>query len=235
MNVETTIAKIKSKGYWRVVIRPTRFERRRMGTLSKVREIVQDSKVAFRGWDYPHWQNDSVQNMGEWVECLTDWSHYIEFWRFYRSAQFIHLFALREDHIDVNQILPTRFPPRPSRSGYLGFVGAVYTVTEIFEFAARLGAKGLLDPTVHVSIGLHNVADHQLASLDASRFLRDDYVRVSGSPIVVETQLPIQNLIANTDGAALDTAVEIFENFNWTNPPRDILAEDQRRFRERRL
>lgn len=233
--LEERINKIKSKGYWRVLIRPTTFETRRIPTFSGARQIIDSSKVSLRGWDYPYWQDSEAKNVGEYVECSVDWSQYIEYWRFYRSGQFMHLFAVHEDHIDVEKSLGTSYPPRPKRSGYLSFIGATLIVTEIFEFAARLASKDILSPAAFVSIGLYNMYDHQLAAFNSRRLMPDRYVRESSEPIVFETQVSAQDLISKTDELALDAVVEIFEHFNWNNPPRDILAEDQRRLRERRL
>lgn len=235
MSTEELINKIKSKGYWRVEIRPTVFEKLRIPTFSRVQEVVQSCKVYWRGWDYPHWNADTVQNMSDWVESSEDWSQYIEYWRFYRSGQFVHLFAAHEDHMDVESILPIRHPPRPPRDGYISFVSTTYKVTEIFEFAARLANKDILRPSAFISIGLHNVRGHELTSFSASRPLDEGFLYTTDAPIIIEREIPQQTLVANTDNFALDFIIEIFERFNWNNPARQILAEDQKRLRERRL
>ena len=51
MNQEQITTKIKTKGFWRVVIRPTVFESKRIPTLSDVRKLIDSSKVSFRDWD----------------------------------------------------------------------------------------------------------------------------------------------------------------------------------------
>ena len=235
MSTEALVDKIKSKGYWRVEIRPTVFDKRRIPTFSEVGKLVQSCKVQWAGWDYPHWNTDTVQNMSDWVESSEDWGQYIEYWRFYRSGQFIHLFALHEDHMDIEKSLPVTYPPRPKRAGYVGFVSATFTVTEILEFAARMANKDILRPSVFISIGLHNMKAHQLATFGGKRLLPDNYVYATNDPIVIEKEIPQQELISKPDEFALDFIVEIFERFNWNNPPRQILNEDQRRLRERRL
>jgi hypothetical protein len=172
--------------------------------------------------------------MADWVECWADWERAIEYWRFYRSGQFVHLFAVHEDLIDVESALPKRYPPRPTRAGYLGFVGATYTVTEILEFAARLANKGILYPSAFVSVGLYNMEDHQLTTF-GGRSLPDYYVYKMNEPIVVEREIPQTELVGKPDEFALDFVIEIFERFGWDDPPRQILSEDQKRLRERRL
>jgi len=235
MSEEELINKIESKGYWRVEIRPTIFEKLRIPTFSQAQELAQSCVVLWRGWDYPHWNAKTVRNMSDWVESWEDWENEIEYWRFYRSGQFVHLFALHEDLIDVDKILPQRYPPRSPRNGYVSFLSTTYLVTEIFEFAARLANKDILRPSAFISIGLYNIKDHELVSFDFNRHLHDGYVYVGDDPIIIEKEIPQQELVTNPDDFALDFIIEIFERFNWNNPPRQILAEDQRRLRERRL
>jgi hypothetical protein len=236
MRTDELVERIKRKGYWRVVIRPTTFDKHLIPRLSEAKKLVQSSKVSWRGWDYPHFDESASSNMADWVECWSDCDRALEYWRFYKSGQFIHLFAAHEDLIDdIESALPTRYPPRPRREGYLGFVGATFTVTEIFEFAARLANKDVLRPSAFVSVGLHNMEDHQLASFGGRRFLPDGYVYETNEPIVVEREIPQAELIAKPDDFALDSVIQIFERFGWDDPPRQILGEDQKRLRERRL
>ena len=235
MSEEEVINKVKSKGYWRVEIRPTIFEKLRIQTFSQAQELVQSCVVLWRGWDYPHWNANTVRNMSDWVESSEDWGYYIEYWRFYRSGQFVHLFAAHEDHMDVESILPRSYPPRPARDGYVGFVSTTYKVTEIFEFAARLANKDILRPSGFISIGLHNMKGHELTSLNSSRLLDENFVYTADEPIIIEKEIPQQELVAAPDNFALDFIIEIFERFNWNNPSRQMLAEDQKRLRERRL
>lgn len=235
MNTQELIDKIKSKGYWRVEIHPTIFNKLRVPTLGEAQKLVQSCIVSLRGWDYPHWNANTVRNMSDWVESWEDWQYYIEYWRFYQSGQFVHLFALHEDYMNMEEVLPTRYPPRPKRAGYLGFVSTTYQVTEIFEFAARLANKGMLNPKASISISLHNIRDHQLATWSGSRHLPDNYVYPADTPIVIEREIPEQELVAKPDEFALDYVINIFERFQWNNPPRQVFSEDQKKLRERRL
>ena len=235
MNTEELIQKIESKGYWRVVIRPTVFEEKRIKTFSDARKLVDSNKVSFGGWDYPFYDDNDVTIIENYIEGSVDWRHHMEYWRFFRSGQFLHLMALYEDHIDLDGILPISYPPRPARTGYLSILNVTHTVTEIFEFAARLGSKGALEPSVQISVQLHNLDDHQLANFDKLSMFPDRYVRSSKAAIVYEVETTVQELISNSDDLALDGIVGIYESFNWINPGREPIAEDQRKLRERRI
>lgn len=233
MSTEQLLNKIKSKGYWRVEIRPTKFEKLRIPTFGEVQQLVRSCIVSWRGWDYPHWNQDTVRNIDEYVESWEDWERELEYWRFYRSGKFIHLIGL-QDYTDMDKALPKHHPPRPKRAGYLNFVSAIYQVTEIFEFAARLANKDILRPSASISIGLYNIKDHELASFGSGR-LHGNYVYTASDPIVIEKEIPQLELVSTPDEFALDFVVDIFERFQWNNPPRQVLSEDQKRLRERRL
>jgi len=235
MNTEQLLDKIKSKGYWRVEIRPTKFEKLRIPTLGEVQELVRSCIVSLRGWDYPHWNQNTVQNVNDWVESWENWERHLELWRFYQSGKFIHLMALHEDHIDVESVLPIQYPPRIKRAGYVSFVSTTYKVTEIFEFAARLANKDILRPSAFISVGLYNMKDHELTTFSANRILDDGYVYNADDPIVIEKEIPQQELISRPDERALDFVVDIFERFQWNNPSRQVLSEDQKNLRERRF
>jgi hypothetical protein len=238
MSTQELIEKIKKKGYWRVEIRPTAFNKLRVPTLGEAQKLVQSCIVSFRGWDYPHWAQDTIQNVEDWVESWVDWKYFIEYWRFYQSGQFTHLFGLREDYEDVSDLLPQTSPPQPSHAGYLGFDSAVLQVTEIFEFAARLANKGILNPKAFISVGVHNIRDYQLIALDRTRLhfgLFTNYVHASESPIVIEREISEQELVSKPDEFALDYVIHIFELFQWNNPPRQVLSEYQKKLREGRL
>ena len=98
MNTETLLNKIKSRGYWMVEIRPTKFDKLRIPTLSKAQEIIQSCIVTLRGWDYPHLSHrDTERTQGvNWVASWADFMGHLEYWRFYQSTQFLHLFSIRE-------------------------------------------------------------------------------------------------------------------------------------------
>ena len=235
MSTDQLLETIRSRGYWRVNIRPTEHQERRLERLSDVHAIVEACRVSFRGWDYPFWEKEELRNEGEFVECSVDWDRSVEYVRFYRSGQFLHVFSALLDLLDPKEIFKHRSPPPSPRAGYLSVVGVVYLATEIFEFAARLASKGVLRPKAFVSVQLHNMNDHQLEMFDASRNFFREYVRKSDNPILFEREITEDEIISNTDGLALDLAVEVFENFNWNNPPRHVFAEDQRKLRERRF
>jgi hypothetical protein len=63
------IEKIKSRGYWKVVIRSSIFLEDRIRELSLCKKLVRDNKVRLRGWDYPHYDREIEPDSGlDYVE-----------------------------------------------------------------------------------------------------------------------------------------------------------------------
>lgn len=231
--MEDRLKKIHSKGHWRVNIHPTRFERSRIPTLTKCREILRNSVVQLRGWDYPHFDYDETTNGEDWIESSCDFQGLIEYWRFYQSGQFIHHFAFREDYeLDPNK-LSMDVPPSPS-GRYLSILSSLYRVTEIYEFAARLASKSVLSPAVEISIKLVGTKERQLFFWNPGRYLRKAYICQIPEMTLTNTY-SMPDLLSHANELALDATGWIFERFNWAEVPRGVLSEDQKKLLERRL
>lgn len=227
---EELLNKIHGHAYWRVVIRPSDFSATRVPSLGRCEEIIRASQVVLRGWDYPH--IDRIQAGDDWIDSACDWDggpHY-EYWRFHQSGQFVHHFnCVEEFH---------RLPRTPSPSRYLLVLNALYTVTEVFEFAARLARHDVLGRAVQIRIELHGMKDRELTFQDVFRAAVFGQFKpyVSGIDVVkYEAMTPVPTLLGTVQDAALDAAIAIFERFNWLSPSRPPLAEEQKKFVERRL
>src|ERR671931_2326189 len=84
--------------HWRVNIRPVIYQEELIPSLAKCFETVEQTKVRLRGWDYPHLSTKNNQRC-QGVNWAGSWSNFMghnEYWRFYQSGQFIHLFSIRE-------------------------------------------------------------------------------------------------------------------------------------------
>jgi hypothetical protein len=216
------LSKIHAKGYWRVVVRPTRYVEKRIPTLSECRRHLEESTVRLRGWDYPHVKD--VTNGQNWIESSEDWLHgHIEYWRYYQTGQFVHHFAMTEDYEESSKDLHG-----------LDFINTLYRLTEIFEFAARLAARGLLSPGVDVRVELHNCEGRRLFSWDPGRFIERSHLSVTPT-IEYKTTATDTELLGRGGEMAVDGTIHVLERFNWNDVPRDILAAEQAKFLERRL
>ena len=82
--MDSLMEDIKSRGYWRTVVRPVSFSEQRVPNLSALFPLVETASVQLRGWDFPHINRSEQPAIGlDWVGQDTRWQHNLETWRVY--------------------------------------------------------------------------------------------------------------------------------------------------------
>ena len=229
--------------HWRVNIRPESYRRERVSSLADCRSIIEGTKVTLRGWDYPHLSRKPEQNGrgNDYVESWSDFMGHVEYWRFFQSGQFLHLFAIREamepqwaDKLKKTARWHLTEPAIVNAApGFFSLLNFVYTVTEIFEFASRLWQRGIaegpaiIDVRIRGAKGFGIIPDFDRAWSEYYPLGSDDV----GHAWIIEGA----DLIAATGERALDATLWFFDRFGWPNPPREIIARDQAKFLRGRL
>jgi len=210
---QTVLDKIRTRGYWRVVIRPASFEEKHIPNYAGLLSIVEKNSVRLRGWGYPHVDHRNPPLRGaDWVGQETEWDYFLEVWRLYLSGQFIHTFAITGDWRDQSSNWPAENGWAPSR--YLYYIDTVYEFVEIFEFAARLALSPAGAPSMLVEVQLHGLQGRRLVSTDIMVCLSGDFVtqmsdwnhRWEGSQT---------DLIARPHELAAEAARELFARFGF--------------------
>ena len=177
------LKKIRSAGYWRVWIRPTVFEPARFQTLEECRWFVIDSAVRSGGRRYPLASDAAIVEGDEWVEGEADLTSgklfpfpYVERWALFRSGQFVHDFALSEDFLGTESwpVVPQYFAPGQGKT-YLNILRTVKIISCLYEFAARMTSRQLLDPRAAISIELHGMAGRELSYMFPKYILDERY------------------------------------------------------------
>ena len=147
---DDVIKKIQLRGHWRVVIRPTEFDAQRVPDIATLFDIVRQTSVELRGWDFPHVDLQEAPRIGhDYVEQALDWSGFVEVWRLYQSGQFYFLGAMNNDWSEEHWASagqPTASGPR------LPATSTVFQYTEFFEFAARLALTAAGAPRMSVAM-----------------------------------------------------------------------------------
>ena len=212
------LKQIRSRGFWEVKIQPVEFREDRIPTLTKCKDIVREAVVHITGWQYPYYgPGEQPQLFQEFIQQTCDWKFFLELWRYYRSGQFIHFFAVREDWPELS--------PSGTRASETGEVlwiePAVYSLTEIYEFASRLAARGLLGDDCQISISLHGMKSRSLIWFNGMRVLRQDCRSVMDS-IVLKESIPTTKLLAASPELAVEQATGLFHRFNWDLQPQTI-------------
>lgn len=234
------VERVTDVGHWRVVIRPTAFEPERIATLKECWQLAEECSVMFRGWDYPHIDTRNRASGNDWIASWSDFRGELEYWRLFQSAQFVHLFALREDlspseteRIARATILDLR-DGSIHPSGYVEVNFTIFTLTEVFEFAARLAARGVLGEHASVRVELHGAKGRALCVLDPRKAWWGFY-QASDDVLAKEWSYEAGELAARPAELGRQACVWFFERFQWLNPPLEVIAAEQQKLREGRL
>ena len=216
--------------HWRVNFRPDEYDPELIPSPPECFRLVEQTSVRFRGWPYPYLSNrqDERHVRANGVEAWTENEYATEYWRFYQSGQFLHLFTLNENnprHQPQQRLLRSMYGSQTP--GYVDFLGLLYTVTEIFEFATRLCLQELYRGSLEITIELKDIEGFRLWVPEPARHV--PYEWVSHEPELRWTRpFPVVELIANSADRALDAAIWFFERFGWESPSKDSLGRDQR-------
>jgi hypothetical protein len=235
------VDKIKQKGYWRIKIRPTEYDEKRIKTIEECINIIKTCVVTLRGWDYPHIDRTGIRMSGnDSIESLCDWpegGHY-EYWRFYQSGQFVHYFSMREDYaIDEERLKKIQKDRHTKSEKYLDILSALYSVTEIYQFAKNLVAKNIMGEEIEVIVELGGAEGRELFFWDSfMRHLFNNYIcAFRDENIIVKRIVKKEDVLAHALEISLGVTMEIFKKFNWIDVPANIFTEDQKKYIERRL
>jgi len=223
------LEQIKSRGYWRINFRPLTASIK-LKTLQECKLLVERNSVLLRGWDYPHIPKRSdadsdIDFCGEYVEGWADWSGYKEFWRIYKSAQFLNYRALREDWYEQRDSLPVSSRSIKPGTALIIIGSVIYEITEVFEFLCRLAKQGIYEEGVIVKISLHNTQNRILVIEDPRR-APFDYPRKTGANEVVFSKTYTKSdILVNPKGLGTGVILQIFDAFGWTTSSEFVDAE----------
>jgi hypothetical protein len=231
--MKARLARIRSRGYWRVILHPTEFDQHRIPSLDRCWEVVESARVNLR-WSlvYPTDPPEERVQGNDWIQSGAEW-YGPELWRLYQSGQFVHDFAVFEDWVGEDGLdMPQNGTSiKPVRT--MNTFNALYTLTEMLEFARRLAYREALSPIASITIELHNMQDRQLVPSKGQ--MRFGVYKAYDTKISWTKILPSAELIANASELALDATMHIFQRFNWHQPPRHLFAQEQRRLYERQI
>jgi hypothetical protein len=110
----------------------------------------------------------------------------------------------------------------------------MYSLTEIYEFASRLGAKGILGDSCEIQITLSNTMNRELRTQDALRPFFEEY-KTTLPEIPRSVSLTTTNLMARSAELSLEHTVWLYQRFNWDDVQEEIFKEDQRKLLDKRL
>src|SRR4051794_18820207 len=99
--------KIRSRGFWQAIIRPSAFVEERLGNIASIGPLIDKTSVSLRGWNFPHVDHKTDVHLDiDWAGQEFQWNHFLEIWRMYQSGQFVHVSGMFEDWFDESGLHP---------------------------------------------------------------------------------------------------------------------------------
>jgi len=230
--------------HWRVVFRPHQFEAEALESLADCRRAVEANRVSLRGWDYPHISPDPTEfgYRTNWIESWSSFMGHLEYWRFYQSRQFVHLFSVRESTRQgwreklkadaAGHSFGMEDFDWDTVPGFISIENFIYCVTEIFEFATRLCQAQVYNDRVLITIELHDIRGFVLTT----GWNRAWYKHCASSEEKLSKTWDVAagELIGSQD-AAVRAAIWFFERFGWEAPSPEVIRRDARALLERKI
>lgn len=236
------VDEIRSAPHWRVEIRPTRYRDDLIADLGQAVRLLERTQVRLRGWSYPHLSRDETKRSltSHSLRAWEDFAEHLEYLEFFQSGQFVHLFAIRERRREAwSQQLRVQYEGMlvrdgaPEPHGFIDIGNFVWTMTEVFEFTARLCEAGLYGDAVSVSVGLRSIEGFALTT-GPERAWYGHYVATSEQLERARSWTP-SDLIVRRSEIAIDESVWFFQRFGWLEPNIRALREQQAELLQRAL
>ncbi len=224
----TVIAdKIKTRGYWSVVIRPIVFVENRIENYSTLFPLVQRLSVRVRGWDFPHiGDNEKTIRGRDWIGQEIDWDNVVESWRFYQSGHFAYLGGYWIDWTNDTAIWSPK-PPEPYREKIIGVSDIAARYFEFFKFASGLALSEAGSERIYIRIEAHKLAGRYLWVDSNNRFpFRFPYTATVES-FPQEAEFDRDTLIASSSSLSENWAKQLYQRFGWE--PTDGLIKSMRK------
>jgi hypothetical protein len=210
-------------GHYRVLITPKEYERERIASLGDLWKCIEETRVRLRGWDYPHLgpRSDERGQGQNYVESWCSWTRHLEYWRFFQSGQFVHLFSFRENDDAFAQKIAgnLHWLNRDLRfaSGYLSITSTIWTMSELYEFAARLASRGVLELGGHVTIEMKQIRNRVLGFSESDREVHELY-RATTDDLSYAREHTRGELLSAAKENAVECSGWFFERFGATFP-----------------
>ncbi|MBF6298991.1 ATP-binding protein [Nocardia amamiensis] len=206
------------KAYWYVEILPRVYDKERVPTVVRLKEIRRESVVSLRGWDFPHVDRENDHIFEDGIQSVTHWAHYHEAHRFYRSGLFTWRSLISEDFTD-------RY------AGSISYVSAIYTITEYFVFASRCAALVADSGDFIIHLGVTGLKDHVLRS-DPGIFFHD--YSTGAERFDRSYDVSLEELRSSHLDLAADAARRLFDLYGL-DITLDVIREWQEKFTNRRF
>jgi hypothetical protein len=214
------VNKIWQMPRWCIWSRPEEYKRARFRNLDHCREFVASAAVRSNArWSQYPWFSTTPEQGEEStaydIEIVEQTIKHFERWVLFRSGQFIHNAALDE------------VPQLGDRTHALEILEMT---TAVFEFVGRMIDRHIIAGRVAIAFELFGVGGRQLIwprdifhnsdRVSADAWCRDDSITID--------KLFDTGVLSNSRrDLALNTALDIYSQFGWEDPPKQELEDEQ--------
>lgn len=226
--------------HWRVNLRPEIHEAELIPSIADCYATIEKTRLRLGGWEFPYLSphRNQRQQGANWIASGVNLDIHLEYWRLYQSGQFLHLSAVREcidslwrkeleDAMKQSLSHITTFD-WSQVTGYMDIQNLNRTISEIFEFAARLSQHGICKGTVTVEVELKNSRGLLLAARPGRLWNIDCLATEENLGHAWDVRGDA--LVASGAEHAMEATRWFLERFGWVNPNMDSLKKDQERF-----
>jgi hypothetical protein len=233
---------VKAKPHWRIVIRPYGNPQPLISNLRDAWRIIEQCSVSVRGWDYPYVGRTTVERGqgNTWIASWTNGGRFTEIWKLFLSGQFVHLRNFWQDiddseytqrAIERARMFGMRGDFRPA--GLIDVRDTLYTITEIYEFAARLAQHTKAIGSVNVNIQMVGVRDRLLCPLDSG--IGWTNVCIAQQDIIeCEKTYTVGDIIGGSKEYARMATDVIYQVFGYMDASLELLVSEQNKLFEKR-
>jgi len=229
-SLDAVKAEIRTRGYWSLVIHPTKYDSNRV-PFSELEAIVLQSKVSRRNWgDFPWVDPGAIERGSSKISGVKEMDVIRQAWEFHCSGQFVAVVGIFDDWLDRSRILRPESRWAPMQRLPIG--QTLVQSSYLWEFASRLAVT--LQPysteEIVVTVTVHGLENRVLWVDDPRRipFVIPYQTQADEIPPFTR-ELSVPLLVARWSELSLECSANIFTRFGWT-PPIPFLQDIQQTF-----
>ena len=206
--------KIRKRGYWNVIIRPSNFSQYLIPNVSDLSQIIGKATVTFSYDEFPIMGFKPSPPGQDWIKVDVEDLATLAQWQFFQSGLFISTFGITEDWFEYS----LSEQHKTIKPGTILLIERVLLrAKQIFSFAANLALNETYNrgSDIHVEINLTKLTERSLISF--GKFNPAFYLHMAkpvSDQYTWSKDIARSDLISSPMDFALDLAENIFIRFN---------------------
>lgn len=219
---------IRNRGYWKFNLRPLQ---QQASLSTEIIESLVHRCSTGNGWPFPRVPNPSLEGEGysngmNYLQGISDYGARKEYWRMYKSGQFIDFKALREDWYESDPRL-INLSQEVLPGTVVNINGSIiYYLTDAIHFCSKLclhqGFKGEME----ISLVLNNVLDRKLKVDLPEREPFHNLYNTGEQSIELSETIESEHLIINHLDVSHHMILKTLSAFGF-HPPASSVKNDQ--------